>query len=185
MLLLLWVLLEGRLGLVLLGLGLVHFEVVLLVLLVLLLLQSARLLVVVFRDGLLGVRLAALGFGQVLCFVFVWVLCRFPHSPMAQSGVLEGCGLASRPGVRALLVGIRVFPVMLLADSYLGRSLWKNVVFFLFVTAAITDEGVHCGRYCRSDKGSRGRDQRLGCFQTAFPSALTSRRSSGQRQDSH
>lgn len=71
LLLLLWVLLEGRLGLVLLGLGLVHIEVVLLVLLVLLLLRSARLLVVVFRDGLLGVRLAALGFGQVLCFVFV------------------------------------------------------------------------------------------------------------------
>jgi hypothetical protein len=49
--------------------------------------------------------------------------------------------------VSALLVGIRVFPVVLLADSYLGWSLWEHVIFFLLVAAAIADEGVHFGCY--------------------------------------
>jgi len=47
--------------------------------------------------------------------------------------------------VSALLVGIRVFTAVLLADSYLGWSLRKYIVFFLFVAAAITDESVHNG----------------------------------------
>jgi hypothetical protein len=49
--------------------------------------------------------------------------------------------------VNALLVGIRVFSVVLLADSYLGWALWKHIILLLFVAAAITDEGVHFGCY--------------------------------------
>ena len=68
---LLWVFLGVGLVLVLLGLGLVHLEVVLVLVSVLvvlvLLLRSARLLVIVFRGVLQGVR-SALGFGQMLCY---------------------------------------------------------------------------------------------------------------------
>jgi hypothetical protein len=75
----------------------------------------------------------------------VWIF--LSHSSRALSDVLVGCGLASRPGVNALLVGIRVFSVVLLADSYLGWSLWKDILFVLFVAAAIPDESVHFGCY--------------------------------------
>jgi len=75
----------------------------------------------------------------------VWIF--LSYSPMGRLGALEGCGLALRPGVSALLVGIHVFPVVLLADSYLGWSLWEHILFVLFVAAAVTDESVHFGRY--------------------------------------
>ena len=51
---------------------------------VLLLLRSAaRLSAVVFRDGLLGGRLA-LGYGQMLCYALLWIFLQGSYSPMGR-----------------------------------------------------------------------------------------------------
>lgn len=68
--------------LVALDLGLVHLEVVLVVVL-LLLRSAARLSAVVFRDGLLGGRLA-LGYGQMLCYALLWIFLQGSYSPMGR-----------------------------------------------------------------------------------------------------
>ena len=139
--------LEAGMRSVLLGLGVVHLEVVLLRVLVLEVLRSApRLSMIVFHGGLLGVPLA-LKCSQMLCACLYLPFLGRTHSSMGRSGAPEGCGLASRPGVNALLVGIRVFSVVLLADSHLGWALWKHIILLLFVAAAITDESVHFGCY--------------------------------------
>jgi hypothetical protein len=77
--------------LALLGLGLVHLEVVLLVpVLVILLLRSVRRLsAIAFRAGLLGVRLALRIWSDA---VRLYLSVCGTHSPMERSGALEGCG---------------------------------------------------------------------------------------------
>ena len=143
--------LEAGMRSVLLGLGVVHLGVVLvpvlMLMLVVLLLRSApRLSMIVFHGGLLGVPLA-LKCSQILCACLYLPFLGRTHSSMGRSGAPEGCGLASRPGVSALLVGIRIFSVVLLAGAYLGWSLWEHVLFILLIAAAITDESIHFGCY--------------------------------------
>ena len=69
----------------------------------------------------------------------------------------------------ALLVGIRVFPVVLLADSYLGWSLWEHIIFILFVATAVTNESVHFWvllMYVFDSSTKEVRAPNLGCVQS-------------------
>ena len=56
---------------------------VVLVVVLLLLRSAARLSAVVFRDGLLGGRLA-LGYGQMLCYALFWIFLQGSYSPMGR-----------------------------------------------------------------------------------------------------
>lgn len=100
-----------------------------------------------FRFGLLGGRLVLWWF--LVSISFASVLCRASYSSMVLSGGREHRCPALLSSVRALLVGIHVFAVDVLAVLYLCWSLRQDIVF-LFVTAAVADEGVHgdCGVYC-------------------------------------
>jgi hypothetical protein len=101
---------------------------------------SSRLSAVVFRCALPDVRLV-LFYGQLQC---IRVNFEYAHCPGERLGGPAHCGPASLSSVHMSLVGIRVLSVQeMLAESYLGWSL-RQSIFFLFVTAAVAYERVHC-----------------------------------------